>query len=213
MSDFDEEAERERLREQFEHEQQKREATERMSDLLLKGATMTDNHCGECGDPIFRYDGQEFCPTCQREVDTGGDAGAATAEEAAAQSDETAAGTDPEQSAAADATDRREPAEQARETTTGQRPRSERGQAASDPTQPAETGRVPSVETERTKTAETEPAQHTEGASVTAAREALVRTLQAQARQAEACSDPQRAREHLAAAREAAETLSALSRT
>jgi uncharacterized Zn finger protein (UPF0148 family) len=32
---------------------------------------MTGKHCGECGDPIFRYDGQEFCPTCQREVEGG----------------------------------------------------------------------------------------------------------------------------------------------
>ncbi|MFB6184901.1 MAG: Sjogren's syndrome/scleroderma autoantigen 1 family protein [Haloarculaceae archaeon] len=68
MSDFDEEAERERLREQYERDKRKRQATERMSDLLLKGATMTNSHCGECGDPIFRHDGQEFCPTCERVV-------------------------------------------------------------------------------------------------------------------------------------------------
>jgi len=62
MSDFDKEAERERLREKYERDQQKRQATQRMSDLLLKGATMTNRHCGVCGDPLFRYDGQEFCP-------------------------------------------------------------------------------------------------------------------------------------------------------
>jgi len=72
MSDFDKEAERERLREKYERDQEKRQATERMSDLLLKGATMTDAHCGDCGDPIFRYEGDEFCPTCQRVVDTDG---------------------------------------------------------------------------------------------------------------------------------------------
>ena len=69
MSDFDKEAEREKLREKYEREEEKREATEQMSELLLKGATMTNAHCSDCGDPIFRYDGQEFCPTCQRPVD------------------------------------------------------------------------------------------------------------------------------------------------
>jgi uncharacterized Zn finger protein (UPF0148 family) len=77
MSDFDKEAERERLREKYEDEEQKREVTERMSELLLKGATMTNAHCQDCGDPIFRYDGQEFCATCQktvqRETDDGGE--------------------------------------------------------------------------------------------------------------------------------------------
>jgi len=65
MSGFDEEAERERLREKYERDQEKRASTQRMSELLLKGATMTNSHCDACGDPIFRYDGQEFCPTCQ----------------------------------------------------------------------------------------------------------------------------------------------------
>ncbi len=68
MSDFDREAERERLREQFERDKQKREAAEQMSELLLQGATMTNRHCPECHSPVFRYDGREFCPTCQREV-------------------------------------------------------------------------------------------------------------------------------------------------
>src|SRR6056297_1257929 len=68
MSDFDKEAEREKLREKYGEEDQKRKATEQMSELLLKGATMTNAHCTDCGDPIFRYDGQEFCPTCQKPV-------------------------------------------------------------------------------------------------------------------------------------------------
>ena len=68
MSDFDKEAEREKLREKYGEEDEKREATEQMSELLLKGATMTNAHCTDCGDPIFRYDGQEFCPTCQKPV-------------------------------------------------------------------------------------------------------------------------------------------------
>jgi len=71
MSDFDKEAERERLREKYGEDEADREATEQMSELLLKGATMTNAHCDNCGDPIFRYDGQEFCPSCQRPVDRG----------------------------------------------------------------------------------------------------------------------------------------------
>ncbi|MFB6084337.1 MAG: Sjogren's syndrome/scleroderma autoantigen 1 family protein [Halorientalis sp.] len=79
MSDFDKEAEREKLREKYEHDEDDREATERMSDLLLKGATMTNAHCGTCGDPIFRYEGQEFCPTCQEVIsEDGEDAGDAS---------------------------------------------------------------------------------------------------------------------------------------
>ena len=74
MSDgFDKEAEREKLREKLADDEQKREHTQRMSELLLKGATMTNRHCEECGDPIFRHDGREFCPTCGNEV--GGAAG------------------------------------------------------------------------------------------------------------------------------------------
>lgn len=69
MSEFDKEAEREKLRKQFEHDEQKRKSTERMSELLLQGATMTDTHCDTCGDPLFRYEGQEFCPGCQSDTD------------------------------------------------------------------------------------------------------------------------------------------------
>ncbi|PSP79360.1 hypothetical protein BRC81_05075 [Halobacteriales archaeon QS_1_68_20] len=61
---FDEEAERERLREKYERDKARREATQKMSELLLQGATMTNHHCDECGSPIFRYDGEEFCPSC-----------------------------------------------------------------------------------------------------------------------------------------------------
>ncbi|MCO8268016.1 hypothetical protein NKF06_15845, partial [Haloferax sp. AB510] len=67
MSDFDKEAERQRLREKYERDEKKRRSTQRMSELLLKGATMTNKHCDNCGDPLFRYEGQVFCPTCQGE--------------------------------------------------------------------------------------------------------------------------------------------------
>ena len=70
--EFDKEAEREKLREKY-GEADDREATRQMSELLLKGATMTNRHCDTCGDPVFRYDGQEFCPTCQGTGETAQD--------------------------------------------------------------------------------------------------------------------------------------------
>lgn len=68
MSEVDKEAEREKLRQKFEAEEREREETRRMSDLLLRGATMTNKHCGECGNPVFRHEGRLFCPTCQQPV-------------------------------------------------------------------------------------------------------------------------------------------------
>ena len=85
---FDREAEREKLREQFEREERRRESTQHMSELLLKGATMTNRHCDECGDPIFRYRGTSFCPTCEREVEAGSSGTAAAAEAGEAAGDE-----------------------------------------------------------------------------------------------------------------------------
>jgi uncharacterized Zn finger protein (UPF0148 family) len=67
--DFDKEAEREKLREKYGDEDAQREATQHMSELLLKGATMTNQHCPNCGDPIFRHDGRTFCPTCNQDGD------------------------------------------------------------------------------------------------------------------------------------------------
>lgn len=69
MSDFDKEAEREKLREKYERDAKEREATQRMSDLLLKGATMTNAHCGTCGDPLFQQNGTTFCPSCHGNPD------------------------------------------------------------------------------------------------------------------------------------------------
>ncbi|ESS09339.1 MAG: Zn-finger containing protein, partial [uncultured archaeon A07HN63] len=64
MSDFDKEAEREKLREKYGEDDDETD-TRRMSELLLKGATMTNGHCEECNDPLFRHNGQTFCATCQ----------------------------------------------------------------------------------------------------------------------------------------------------
>ncbi|ELZ31170.1 hypothetical protein C474_10064 [Halogeometricum pallidum JCM 14848] len=81
MSDFDKEAERQRLREKYEKDAERREETQRMSELLLQGATMTNKHCNQCGTPIFRYQGTEFCPNCQSKQTN---AAAETADAAAA---------------------------------------------------------------------------------------------------------------------------------
>jgi len=273
MSDFDREAERERLREKYERDQRKRESSERMSDLLLKGATMTNAHCDDCGDPVFRYEGEEFCPTCQ-EVVTGENA------EAAAQGDDSGSAD-----ASGDATPASEGADQASATDGTPTDATANGTAAADgtptdatangtaaadgtPTQggqpaggdpdPAHieigpsgsgaeadgdagtgasesagasaaagatasegSGGSPGRRGDATapRTADRGDASTSDGAAATAdtgdglaaARASLVRTLRTQAERAENCDDPRRAKDHLAAAREAAETLSALS--
>ncbi len=68
MSEFDKEAERERLREKFAAEEADRAVAQHMSELLLQGMTMTDRHCPECGAPLFRDEEHTFCPECEREV-------------------------------------------------------------------------------------------------------------------------------------------------
>ena len=67
MAEIDKEAEKEKLRLQFEREAKSRESARVMSSLLLQGATMTRKHCEMCGDPIFRQEEKEFCPSCKGE--------------------------------------------------------------------------------------------------------------------------------------------------
>jgi len=263
MSDFDKEAERERLREKYERDQEKRESTERMSELLLKGATMTNAHCDECGDPVFRYDGQEFCPTCEEVVSADAESGAAEngAADGASGDGHTADETEPT-AAEADSSEAGAAGTDTAEAGTAGTGTSETGAAESDSseagavesdtavtgatgTDTAETvgadGTATAPQSARTSTdaatagtgqsrestprsgsspargptPEQEPTPEATGASggdgLAAARESLVRTLVAQSQRAEACDDPRRARDHLAAAREAAEALSALS--
>jgi len=196
MSDFDKEAERERLREKYERDQEKREATEQMSELLLKGATMTNAHCEQCGDPIFRYEGQSFCPTCEEVVGERERAGDDGSPDENGTADAVAAETDAA------------PADQS-EDTTGSPPRQE---PPATPTGQSSAAATPEPTPSRRNTAEREPAPAESGdGDLATARESLVRSLVAQTRQAETCEDPRRARDHLAAAREAAEALSALS--
>ncbi len=69
MSEFDKEAEREKLREQLERDEERRQTTQQMSELLLQGATMLNVHCPDCASPIFRHEDEEFCPTCNRSIE------------------------------------------------------------------------------------------------------------------------------------------------
>ena len=205
MSDFDKEAEREKLREKYERDREKRQSTQVMSDLLLKGATMTNRHCDTCGDPIFRYDGQEFCPTCQRSDGDDAASGGASedgneAAEAAADRPATATeGTD------AAATGRREtpPAE----TGTSSEPARGSGSAARGSGSAAR-GTSESVGDYPSDAADSSPVE----GDLSDAHDSLVRTVVKFSRAAESTDDPRRAREALSAAREAAETLEALRR-
>ncbi|QKG92988.1 hypothetical protein HPS36_08990 [Halorubrum salinarum] len=223
MSDgFDKEAEREKLREKFAEDEQKREHTQRMSELLLKGATMTNRHCEECGDPIFRHDGREFCPTCGNEVggaaaaDAGGtpaDAGDAPPAEPATPADgdaeggadaaaeNGAVGGDAVDAAASDAGRSGAPASSPARS----QPPAPPQRTASRGTE-AESDGAPQAEASRSSPSRS--ADDPEG--VGAARASLTRTLTRFARAAEETDDPRRARDHLEAAREAAEALAAL---
>jgi len=243
MSDFDKEAERERLREKYEADKQKREASERMSDLLLKGATMTNAHCNDCGDPIFRYDGDEFCPTCQRVVTN--DEAVEEAAEGDGQVDDPVeapddtpadAGTDePPATENGDTPDHIEvkqpdgPAVRtgADESTGAQSSSPEEadagsGTAQTEPTQQQPTQQQPTQQRQsrsQERASRSTSASDRAGAAAPAAagddfgaaRASLVRALRNHAERAENADDPRRARDHLAAAREAAEALGALS--
>jgi uncharacterized Zn finger protein (UPF0148 family) len=193
MSDFDKEAEREKLREKYERDQESRETAEKMSELLLQGATMTNAHCSACGDPIFRYDGQEFCATCEKPVDR----------EDADEGSEESSG-DAEETADAEETERIEvtsPSDDARvQFGSGSEGQDDETDPADRPARRPEPDRA------------SERPHPSQASDVSAARESLTRTLARFSERAETADDPQRAREHLAAAREAAEALSALRR-
>ena len=225
---FDKEAVREELREKYEKDKREREATERMSDLLLKGATMTNSHCGACGDPLFRQNGTTFCPGCHGGPD-GVEASVDDADQGASDEDHTtqdsteeasvpatgraddAAGTenDPadarafapnESPATPDTSDAHEPARR-------RAPQSEAAaeRPSADSTRgrgPADTGPKP----DRTRL----PAAASSGGDRADAHDSLVAALEHFAREAAATDDPRYARECLEAAREAAEALSAL---
>jgi UPF0148 protein len=191
---FDEEAVREELREKYESEQEDREATARMSDLLLQGATMTNDHCDRCGSPLFRQDGQTFCPNCQHADQQAASEGAQ--QNGGQQQGQTAGGQQRQDQTAA-----------------GEQPQGSDQQAQGRDGQPE---RTQDVRDARDDATQTDPStrdlpEHAPTASASGpAGDALESTIAALARRAASADDPRTAREYLEAAREAAEALAAL---
>lgn len=194
MSDFDKEKEREKLREKFEQEEDRRETTQQMSELLLKGATMLNVHCQECASPIFRYDGDEFCPTCQRPVEEIATAGPGDLTGPANVPDS------PETNAAEGAPP--QPAETAQPDAGDVEPAGEtpvpNGAEPPESTQPSPPEPTPAVSDPSVDIADDD--------AVGALTDAIARL----SARAAAADDPRQAQELLAAAKEAAETVSEL---
>ncbi|MCH7661850.1 MAG: hypothetical protein IH933_15165 [Euryarchaeota archaeon] len=193
--EFDKEAEREKLREKYAKEEQDREATQRMSELLLQGATMTNSHCDRCGDPIFRYEGQEFCASCQA---AGGGMAAGNGQSAPAESAASVERRESEAGRAVADDERADPVDTASQP-------SEEQESDAEATQSVET-REPRAETRSVSAGESMPAD----GDLAGAREELGRTISRLARRAGESNDPRRAREFLEAAGEAASTLERL---
>ncbi|WP_255169330.1 Sjogren's syndrome/scleroderma autoantigen 1 family protein [Natrononativus amylolyticus] len=215
MSDFDKEAEREKLREKYERDKADREATQRMSDLLLKGATMTNTHCNTCGDPLFRQNGTTFCPSCH-----GGPEGVeGTGLEADSETEPADEEASTEGPAASDAAADDDSTENTPAVPSGETADREERSRARPPT-------APSRDHERRVESAPSPESASElpgdGLSVTGpsdapgdlegARASLVRALERFARAAAETDDPRYARECLEAAREAAAALATLER-
>ncbi|WP_136716916.1 Sjogren's syndrome/scleroderma autoantigen 1 family protein [Halorientalis salina] len=228
MSEFDKEAEREKLRAKYEDEEQDRESTERMSDLLLKGATMTNAHCGTCGDPIFRHEGQEFCPTCQEVLTDEGaqaDADAADADEADGPETEGDGQPDPDVPAEAASDENTTGATDADlgnqsspdapgQSTTPDQPgtSSETAHVRGETAQGAPTTTAPSASGSEAVSGGQSSSPDPTGESLASARASLERTVTRLAQQAEASDDLERARAYLAATEEAADALAAVKR-
>jgi uncharacterized Zn finger protein (UPF0148 family) len=224
MSDFDAEAERERLREKYEADEESRKRTQQMSELLLKGATMTNGHCGECGSPIFRYEGREFCPSCQRAVGEGADgadaADASGGRNAGATAAEQPTGPDAESDAGAAGTPRSDASAGAEaEPTPEERAASGAGTPASNGIGAAESddrgGREPVSGTDQPRIGDRTASGSGDDGSAPAptrraARESLLAALTRHARLAADADEPRRATDHLTAAREAAAALAEL---
>ncbi|QLD86316.1 hypothetical protein HWV23_11470 [Natronomonas halophila] len=239
MSDFDREAEREKLREKYEEDKEKRQASERMSELLLQGATMTNRHCKECHSPVFRYEGDEFCPTCQQVVDENGNFVGPAADQGQAQTEDqqqaaangqqpTAeeAGTEPVEQAERTPAETTETAEPTERAVSDQRADERATETKSQETQqPADsTENRPAPARDRRPARVDPPARREAPADESAGREAraggdlgeaeaaLVREITALTRQAEETRDIGRKRDLFAAAREAADTLQTVRR-
>jgi len=230
--DFDKEAEREKLRKKYEKDKQEREATEQMSELLLQGATMTNSHCSECGDPIFRYDGQEFCPTCEKPVDSQPENGERADDETDQESIQVRSPSNEARVKFGSAEEDDQPEQantQQTEQSQHQQTPDEHQQTPGQQAGPAEPQRTPgrqqtpepqgTPEPQQTPETPTSRGQLQEGpvaspgdGGLADAEQSLVRTLARFSKQAEATEDPRKAKEQLEAAREAAEALAALRR-
>lgn len=219
MSDeFDKEAEREKLREKYEREEETRQATEHMSQLLLQGATMTNRHCDDCGDPIFRHDGQEFCPTCEKPV-TPADEQGTGAQQASPQTQTDADGDVADQPADPDDPGVEQPAA---EQSTGMpadsaapahqtAPHQPDQDTQSAPTQAQAQRTQASGQQSQTQSQSTAPSVSHSG-DLGDARLALVRRITGLAREAEATEDIQRTRQLFEAVQDGADALAALNR-
>ena len=223
---IDKEALREELREKYEREEREREATARMSDLLLKGATMTNSHCGACGDPLFRQNGVEFCPSChgspagvEASVEDNETTGGVESDRAVG--DEVAAGqTTPDEVA----TDQRTPDEVATGQTTHDEVATDETLTPdrSSPPAPDRAGAAPGIapdagddstrefRQEEVTGPNTEPSRPATEGSLAESRSSLENALRKFAARAAETDDPRQARECLEAARAAAEALEAL---
>ena len=218
MSDeFDKEAEREKLRKKFAKDEQEREHTQRMSELLLQGATMTNRHCDDCGDPIFRKDGQAFCPRCHTvdAADVQQDDVAASPTDHPSQASGANSPMDADTAVGANSTTDTDSTARANNTVGAADPRSQPtpsdASAVDSPAASFSIDASDSLDADRTtaQPGDTHAAETTTG-DLHDARRSLVRTVTRFARTAEQTEDPRRAREHLQAAREAAEALAVL---
>jgi hypothetical protein len=222
---FDKEAEREKLREKYEAEREQREATQQMSELLLKGATMTDHHCDDCGSPIFRYEGEAFCPMCAGTRDVaeeggqqaggqqgGQQAGGQQPGEAGAGGRQPGAGDARRPSAASGGDDERSSAtpddgELDEEELEAARRRLDEQSSSRSPTMGGPSDRRPNPPVGDS------PVRQGEVPSMAQTRASLRRAIVSLSEQAAQSDDPNRARDLLQGAREASEALAALEGT
>lgn len=234
---FDREAQKRELREKYAKDAEDRERTSRMSELLLQGATMTNEHCDRCGNPLFRYEGREFCPTCQAEGEP--DAAAANTGTADASADAADAAKTADASADAHGADDSGPSTGAPTTSVtnvadvdAESPESHAHDVRAEPAEPtnaaatldtgsaastdANTGTTDASTREADALAAGERAPDAGGdpnaptADTPAARAALSRSVARLAERAAAADDPRSAREFAEAAREAAAALDTL---
>jgi UPF0148 protein len=45
---------------------------EKITKMLERGGTMLAKHCGECGSPLFKYQGRIVCPVCDSKAPKSG---------------------------------------------------------------------------------------------------------------------------------------------